>query len=138
MKTVICLAASTLLLLAVLPAAADEAKVKAAREVAEAWLEVVDRGDYDQSWEEAAALFKQQVSITQWKEAMVKYRAPLGRGKIRELTGMQYLTALPTGEKGDFVVMQFATEFEHAEGVETITPMLDKDGKWRVSGYYIR
>ena len=22
--------------------------------------------------------------------------------------------------------------------VETITPMLDKDGKWRVSGYYIK
>ncbi|MGA9534411.1 MAG: DUF4019 domain-containing protein [Desulfobacterales bacterium] len=22
--------------------------------------------------------------------------------------------------------------------VETITPMLDKDGQWRVSGYYIK
>ncbi|MGB5422961.1 MAG: DUF4019 domain-containing protein [Desulfobacterales bacterium] len=25
-----------------------------------------------------------------------------------------------------------------ASAVETITPMLDKDGQWRVSGYYIK
>ncbi|MGB7602254.1 MAG: DUF4019 domain-containing protein [Candidatus Sulfotelmatobacter sp.] len=29
--------------------------------------------------------------------------------------------------------------FKHKQSaVETITPMLDKDGKWRVSGYYIK
>lgn len=22
--------------------------------------------------------------------------------------------------------------------IETVTPMMDKDGKWRVSGYYIK
>jgi hypothetical protein len=33
----------------------------------------------------------------------------------------------------------FARLDEHKQSaVETITPMLDKDGKWRISGYYIK
>jgi Protein of unknown function (DUF4019) len=36
-------------------------------------------------------------------------------------------------------VIQFDTAFENkASAVETVTPMLDTDGVWRVSGYFIR
>ena len=36
-------------------------------------------------------------------------------------------------------VIKYDTSFEHKEpATEMITPMLEKDGKWRVSGYYIR
>ena len=35
--------------------------------------------------------------------------------------------------------IRYRTAFEHkAEAVETVTPMLDRDGLWRVSGYFIR
>jgi hypothetical protein len=37
------------------------------------------------------------------------------------------------------VVIQYETIFEKKQSaIETVTPMLDKDGKWRVSGYYIK
>jgi hypothetical protein len=37
------------------------------------------------------------------------------------------------------VVIQYETSFERAPGmIETVTPMLEKDGKWKVSGYYIK
>ena len=33
----------------------------------------------------------------------------------------------------------YASSFEHKKAaVETVTPMLDKDGHWRVSGYFIK
>jgi hypothetical protein len=36
-------------------------------------------------------------------------------------------------------VIQFATSFENKKtAVETVTPMRDGDGAWRVSGYFIR
>ena len=39
----------------------------------------------------------------------------------------------------EYVVIQFNTVFENkAKAVETITPMKDPDGKWEVSGYYIK
>jgi hypothetical protein len=37
------------------------------------------------------------------------------------------------------VIVQFDTSFANKkEAVETITPMLDPDGQWKVSGYYIK
>lgn len=36
------------------------------------------------------------------------------------------------------MVIQFETSFENkGSAVETVTSMLEKDGTWRVAGYYI-
>jgi hypothetical protein len=57
----------------------------------------------------------------------------------RKLKSAKYTTTLPGAPDGEYVVIQFDSSFEHKQSaVETITPMLDKDGKWRVSGYFIK
>ena len=49
------------------------------------------------------------------------------------------MSSIPGAPDGEYVVIQFKTSFENKKsGIETVTPMLDKDGKWRVSGYYIK
>jgi len=36
-------------------------------------------------------------------------------------------------------MIQYDTDFEHKAGaVETVVPTLEKDGKWRVAGYFIK
>jgi hypothetical protein len=36
-------------------------------------------------------------------------------------------------------VIKYDTQFEHKESaIETVTPVLDKDGSWKVSGYFIK
>ncbi|MGH7422575.1 MAG: DUF4019 domain-containing protein [Candidatus Methylomirabilales bacterium] len=46
---------------------------------------------------------------------------------------------MPGAPDGHYVVIQYETSFEKkASAFETITPMREKDGKWRVAGYYIR
>jgi hypothetical protein len=36
-------------------------------------------------------------------------------------------------------VIHYQSSFEHKKSAtETVTPMLDNDGQWRVSGYYIK
>jgi len=46
---------------------------------------------------------------------------------------------MPGAPDGKYVAIQYEAVFEEkASGVETITPMLDPDGVWRVSGYFIR
>jgi len=51
----------------------------------------------------------------------------------------QPATSLPGAPDGDYVVIQFQTSFANkASAVETITPMRDRDGAYRVSGYFIR
>jgi hypothetical protein len=66
-------------------------------------------------------------------------RKPLGALVSRKLKSAQYATSLPGAPDGQYVVIQYDTVFQNkSAAVETVTPMLDKDGHWRVSGYYIR
>ena len=50
-----------------------------------------------------------------------------------------FMTELPGAPDGRYVVIQFDTAFENkASSVETVTPMADPDGAWRVAGYFIK
>ena len=114
-------------------------KEKAAEQAAISWLALVDSGNYAQSWQEAASLFKAQVSKDQWEKMVASARGPLGSLVSRKLASARYTTQLPGVPDGEYVVIQFDSSFEHKKSaIETVTPMLDKDGQWRVSGYFIK
>lgn len=129
-----------LLLLILLPASAiaSEQKKSAADEEAGKWLALVDGGQHQQSWKRAATLFRQQVSVEQWQQAITAARSPLGNMLSRKLMTATYTTSLPGAPDGEYVVLQYKTSFENkSSAIETVTPMLD-NGQWRVSGYYVR
>ena len=57
----------------------------------------------------------------------------------RTIGSKSFATELPGAPDGQYVVIQFHTAFEHKRsGIETVTPMLESDGVWRVSGYYFK
>jgi hypothetical protein len=119
--------------------AQENEKKEAAETVANSWLKVVDSGAYAQSWEETASGFKAAVTRPQWEQAMRANRAPLGAVQSRKLLSATYTTQLPGAPDGEYVVLQYDTSFEHKKAaIETVTPTMDKGGKWRVSGYYIK
>jgi hypothetical protein len=110
-----------------------------AQAAAEAWLKLVDAAEYEDSWDEAAELFQGAVTKKGWKQAAAGVRQPLGKLVSRKVKSRTYAESLPGAPDGKYVVIQFDTVFEKkATGVETVTPMLDPDGVWRVSGYYVR
>jgi hypothetical protein len=110
-----------------------------AQKSAEAWLAISDAGKYPETWDEAAAFFRSALTKDQWVSAMNSVRAPLGKVESRKLKSARFTTTIPRAPEGQYVIIQYDTNFENRpNSVETITPMLDKDGKWRVSGYYIK
>jgi len=118
------------------PASADEAVAQSA---AEAWLGLVDSGSYPESWTSAASLFKGLVDQGQWEKQLNGVRTPLGKVLSRKLKAVRFATKLPGAPDGQYVVVQYDTSFANKQGaVETITPMKDPDGQWRVSGYFIK
>jgi hypothetical protein len=119
--------------------AIDAGKEKAAVSAAEKWLSIVDAGKYAASWKEAAEYLKNSVKPEQLELSMQATRRPLGKLISRKMKTKIYKTSLPGAPDGEYVVIQFETSFENKKtAIETITPVLDKDGKWRVSGYYIK
>ena len=120
-------------------AIASEEKGNKAVKVAEDWLMLVDGGKYNESWEAAAVYFKNAVSKEKWSQMLTAARKPLGKIVHRRLKSRIYTTSLPGAPDSEYVVIDFATSFENKKSaIEMITPMLDRDGKWRVSGYYIK
>ena len=119
--------------------AGDSEKEKSAFNSAEKWLKIVDAGKYAESWKEAPELFRNAVKQEQWEQSLQAVRKPLGKLVSRKVRTKTYSTSLPGAPDGEYVVIQFESSFEKKKSaVETVTPMLQKDGKWRVSGYYIK
>lgn len=138
-RFIICLFVFCLSLCSGLALAQGSEKEQRAIVAAEQWLSLVDSGHYGKSWQQGAEYFRTAVTKGEWRQAMLAVRKPLGRLKSRAILSSAYKTSLPGAPDGHYVVIQFETSFENKQAaVETVTPLLEEDGRWRVSGYYIR
>jgi len=138
-RRIACLVTFGLILSGITAMAGDSEKEAAAVSAAERWLAMVDSTKYAESWNNAAELFKNAVQPKQWEQSMQAVRGPLGKLMSRKVKTKTYKSLLPGAPDGEYVVIQFETTFENKKAaVETVTPMMDKDGIWRVSGYYIK
>jgi hypothetical protein len=131
---------SFILILAFLqPLWADSTKEVNARKASDAWLSLVDEGKYAESWQNTSSNFKNVIDKDQLEKALNAVRRPLGDILSRKAISQNYTKNLPGAPDGEYVVIQYKTSFSNkASAIETVTPELDKDGIWRVSGYYIK
>jgi len=102
------------------------------------WLEVVDSGEYAESWSEASPYFQSQISSDNWEQALKKVRHPLGKVLSREVTTSSLHTSLPGAPEGNYLVVVFSTSFEQkSSATETVTVSQTGDD-WRAVGYFIK
>lgn len=122
------------------PAPSREDKEKVALAAARDWLKLIDAGEYRESWRESASIFRTAVTQDKWTQVMRSGREPFGALISRKMKVTTYMTELPGAPQGEYVMIQFETMFVNRKGiiVETVSPMLDTDNKWRVSGYFIK
>lgn len=119
--------------------AADDARTAEAIRAAENFLLLLDTGQYGQSWDAAASLLKKQIPKEAWIQQVEGLLSSVGMVKNRIITGAEYRTELPGAPDGKYVVIQYRSSYmKKQEAVETVTPMLDEDGQWRVSGYFLK
>lgn len=114
---------------------AEQAAAQAARD----WLALVDGGKNVESWEQAAEYFRAAVPQEKWLQSIKAVREPPGVLISRKIKSTKYTTSVPGGPDGKYVIVQFSSSFKNKKSaIETVTPMMDKDDAWRVSGYYIK
>ena len=109
-----------------------------AQNVAADWLELVDSGQYEESWHQTAAFFRNAVPKEKWLETMQALREPMGRNLSRDMQSARYTTTLHNAPDGEYVVIKLESSFENKQSAkEIITPMLE-EGQWRGAGYYLK
>jgi hypothetical protein len=114
-------------------------RVAVAQDAAVAWLRLVDQRRYGESWDSAAGIFREAVTRSAWEAAVREGRGPFEPVGARQLLGASVQTSLPNAPAGEYVVLQYQTKVRGGKtAIETVTPTRDKDGRWRVAGYYVR
>ena len=117
----------------------EELDVKPAMTAAATWLASLDAGRVNETWQESAAPVRDAVTREQWEKALQEVRGALGPLVSRKLVSATYTRELPNAPAGEYVVIRYHARYENRPLVtETVTPMRERDGTWRVSGYYVR
>lgn len=116
----------------------QDSAAKEAQTSVEAWLSLVDGQRYAESWDAAAALFKNAITREKWTAALETVRTPLGKVKSRALKSTT-TTSPPGAPAGEYLVLQFDTSYEQRPAAaETVSVFKENDGVWRVVGYFIK
>jgi Protein of unknown function (DUF4019) len=119
---------------------AQDPKSILAQKAAREWLAKTDKVDAAASYDAAGAKFKEAVTVDRWMEALQKARGPLGALDQRSIFQTTFDKKLPDGgPEGEYVLVMYRTAFaKKADSVETVTLEREKDGVWRVIGYFVR
>lgn len=113
-------------------------KITTAQESTQKWLDLIDSSKYIDSWSKAAVYFQNNISKKEWDKTLQGLRQPLGKTVSRQLASSHSETSLPGAPDGEYVVTQYNTSFDNKQSaIETVTSMLDRDGSWKVAGYFI-
>ena len=113
--------------------------VKIAQHAAQGWLHLIDTGEIEESWNEAAGIFKEKVTLGQWEKSITEHRTKLGKVIVRELMGGRFTNGLKGFPAGKYVVIRFDTDFENKkEAIETVIQQMDDQNNWKAVGYYIK
>ncbi len=140
-KSLICALILAAVSMATWSFAADDPAVneKTALAAAEGWLKLIDGGKFDTSWQEAAGFMKGKVTRQQWVQMMEMNRKPLGAASSRTKASTWFKTTIPGAPEGEYYIFQFESVLSDKKTyMETVTPMKEKDGKWRITGYFIK
>lgn len=103
------------------------------------WLSLIDGGKFAESWNSASEYRKNAVTSDDFVKSCNAVRKPLGTLKSRDIKAVKHRTSLPEAPDGEYVVIQFRSVFDNKKSAsETVTQMLESDGKWRTMEYDIK
>ena len=116
-------------------ASANPEAENAGKLAAHAWLALLDRQDWGTAWDTSSAMFRKNVPLGSWMDAVPKVRQPYGALVEREAVEAIYKTSLPGQPAGQYVTVLFASKYANQVVQEIVTTVREQDGRWRVTGY---
>lgn len=113
----------------------DIEKLEAYR-AAVAWLDLIDQGQYEESWDAGAQLMHLAMPREDWTQGLDRVFSQLGGLVQREFKEAQFTDTLPGAPKGAYVILQFHGTYQSARLVETLT-FVQEGEAWKAGGYFV-
>jgi hypothetical protein len=108
-----------------------------AREAAIEWLELVDKGDYEEALDREPARIRAAVTLRQFERSMEARRAPFGHAISRTLVGSESSRRLSGAPDANYESLLFKTAFEHKAAAAERVILAEEHGRWRVVDYRV-
>ena len=112
---------------------------QAAYEASKPWIALMDKGEYEKCWDEAAPWFRDKVgSLEMWIAKADETRDPLGEMKFRELRTTTYATNPIGAPDGEYTIVVYSSSWDAGSIFETVSMQRQADGSWGVVGYHVK
>lgn len=133
------LAVSAILFLPQLTRKIDPEILAEGTAAAEEFLVLIDAEQYAEAREVASDLLKDKIAIEVWHRQIGVMRDRVGRLTQRALD-KSFLSEIAEGApEGEYLTLKYMSFFEQqSEASETVILTREKDGEWRVVGYFIK
>lgn len=136
---VLMISAALMIIMPLINEKPDDDKAELATAAATEFLAMVDNDHYDSSWRLSAKLLQERVSLEKWEEQLSAIRETLGPLVKREQSDISYATVAKDSPDGEYIQIFYDSQFGTKAAVEeTVTVMLEEDGRWRVAGYFVQ
>lgn len=118
------------------PKVAADPSLEQSAKAADAWLKLMDEGNYDETWDKSSATLELLIPKSHWKSLMSALRKPFGSVRSRKLIE-QRPAFNPAGlPKGEYMVLVYSTSFSSRPNAhELVTMVKESDGNWKVLTY---
>ena len=109
-----------------------------AAQAAKEYVDLLDKGQYAQSWSVGDPLFQRVISQPEWTKALQIARSRLGNVVSRTVKDQRPAFDPKGLPKGPYMVVEYNTSFGQApQSGELLTLRLGPDSKWRVVTYQV-
>ena len=97
----------------------------------------MDDQKYEESWNQAGSMFRDQVMPEQWVASLKRFRQPLGGLVSRASSRVEFAKTLRGAPDGDYAIIHFTTSFKNGSAVTERLTLVMEDGRWQVAAYAI-
>ncbi|MYH28908.1 MAG: DUF4019 domain-containing protein [Acidobacteria bacterium] len=120
---------------AVPPVVETQSDEDAARQSVDAWLVLLDAGNYSEAYDATGSFFRESVTAEEFQNKMEERQAILGAVESRTLDSTQRLSILPDAPPGDYFIFEIDGVYElRPNARERVTAVSDE---WPVVGIYL-
>lgn len=114
-----------------------ESQLQAGEITSKAWLGIVDKGEYNKSWDEMSVITRNTVKKEEWEKILTKTRKPLGAVKERSVVDIRSAINPKNLPAGNYMVMIYKTSFATKADAHELVTLFLQDGQWHVLTYQI-
>lgn len=108
-----------------------------ARQSVDAWLSLLDAGDFSAAYDATGSYFRASVTAEEFRNSMEQRLALLGALESRTLASTQRLTTVPDAPPGDYFVFEFDGVYELRPNARERVTAVSESNEWPVVGIYL-